>query len=339
MFAYLSLLVERGHMDEIHVNFLIVGHTHTSIDQYFSVITKQLYGKFVGSPLSLQYLFNVCQSPLVNKMINLHYDYRAWLAPIINDLHFYGLPHVFVFKRRLNRAVCQHKPYSRSPRLFPVEPNQIPSCNDELQSLSRPLVIEHLSFLGGIESIQDTLSISQNVTTRLLSTDGILFDRIALLKQLIQPLTDIESRVSCEISNMMDLQSEVRYLTSFEDNTTAAHSVIDLTANADESITVAPVFEVLEGSDDDEDIQKQSRMRNSSVASIKQVTADQLTSFSKALAQLNYNECGYLLWLNYDKVDDQWFNSCPVLYDYSIDVSCSISIQTYNKSNLFEFTV
>ena len=53
MFAYLSLLVEQGHFDEIQVNFLIVGHTHTTIDQYFSVITKQLYEKFVGSPLSL----------------------------------------------------------------------------------------------------------------------------------------------------------------------------------------------------------------------------------------------------------------------------------------------
>ena len=133
MFAYISLLIERGHLDEVSVNFLIVGHTHTSIDQYSSVITKKLHGKFVGSQMALQHLFNECQSPLINKMIHVHYDYRTWLAPVINELHFYGLPHVFVFKRRLNRAVCQHKPYSRSLRFFPVEPSPMPSDNEELE--------------------------------------------------------------------------------------------------------------------------------------------------------------------------------------------------------------
>ena len=119
MFTYLSLLVERGYFDEIRVNFLIVGHTHTSIDQYFSVITKKLRNKFVGSPLALQHLFNSCQEPKINRMIHVHYDYKKWLSPIINPMKHYGLPHVFVFRRRLGRAICQHKPYSRSPR-FPL---------------------------------------------------------------------------------------------------------------------------------------------------------------------------------------------------------------------------
>lgn len=55
MFAYLSLLAQKLHFDEIFVNFLIVGHTHTTIDQYFSVITNKICSKkFVGSPLALQ---------------------------------------------------------------------------------------------------------------------------------------------------------------------------------------------------------------------------------------------------------------------------------------------
>ena len=41
MFAYLSMLVELKVFDEILVNFLIVGHTHTSIDQYFSVLSSR----------------------------------------------------------------------------------------------------------------------------------------------------------------------------------------------------------------------------------------------------------------------------------------------------------
>ena len=74
MFAYLSLLVEQRHFDEIRVNFLIFGHTHAPIDQYFSVITKKLFGKFVGSPESLRNLFNQCQDPLINSQIFVQYD-------------------------------------------------------------------------------------------------------------------------------------------------------------------------------------------------------------------------------------------------------------------------
>ena len=40
MFFYLSLLIESHMIDEIYMSFLIVGHTHTILDQYFSVLAK-----------------------------------------------------------------------------------------------------------------------------------------------------------------------------------------------------------------------------------------------------------------------------------------------------------
>ena len=332
MFAYLSLLVEQGHFDEIQVNFLIVGHTHTTIDQYFSVITKQLYGKFVGSPLSLQHLFNECQKPMVNKQIFAQYDYRSWLQPIINELHNYSLPHVFIFKRRVGKAVCQHKPYSRSPRFFPVEPDQIPKDNAAFKSLLRPLRLDHLSFIGGIESIQNTIGINDNISTKALSTgDTQLFDQIKLLNDLIKPLRDIEAKVSCEINNKMELQSEVGYLTTLtEDN--LAHKVIDLTNLNDDEIL---------GPDSDEDEDGDNNKARSSNSNISKnisnlvvddpslapnsVTREQLTAFSRTLDQFNYEEMGYLVWLDYDKINDEWFNSSPRLLDYSSDVSRIIS--------------
>ena len=42
MFAYASALVELGYFDAIDTNFLIVGHTHSSIDQYISVLSKAI---------------------------------------------------------------------------------------------------------------------------------------------------------------------------------------------------------------------------------------------------------------------------------------------------------
>jgi hypothetical protein len=51
------MLVDQGIFDTVDIFFLIAGHTHDSIDQYFSVMAKQTFScEFIGSPLSLQAL-------------------------------------------------------------------------------------------------------------------------------------------------------------------------------------------------------------------------------------------------------------------------------------------
>ena len=42
MFAFLSELVELGWFQEIHMNFLQPGHTHSNLDQKYSVISQKL---------------------------------------------------------------------------------------------------------------------------------------------------------------------------------------------------------------------------------------------------------------------------------------------------------
>ena len=42
LFGFLTDLVGRAVFYEIHVGFLMVGHTHEDIDQYFSVISSWL---------------------------------------------------------------------------------------------------------------------------------------------------------------------------------------------------------------------------------------------------------------------------------------------------------
>jgi hypothetical protein len=55
MFTYLSMLVEMCDFDRIDVNFLVVGHTHASIDQFFSVLAKAIdRTKCIVSPLALK---------------------------------------------------------------------------------------------------------------------------------------------------------------------------------------------------------------------------------------------------------------------------------------------
>jgi hypothetical protein len=91
MFAYFSLLVEQFVFDVIHVNFLIVGHTHSSIDQYFSVLTGAIQNtQFIASPLSLMELLkishtveNIEKRPSIVRQISVYYDFLSAIAPYI----------------------------------------------------------------------------------------------------------------------------------------------------------------------------------------------------------------------------------------------------------------
>jgi hypothetical protein len=98
MFTYLSLLIERGDFTEIRVNFLIVGHTHCIIDQYFSTLSQKIsYSAFIGTPQALKYLFMQMQSknstykpPLLIKQIEVGYDIWSCLGPFINrDIKYF----------------------------------------------------------------------------------------------------------------------------------------------------------------------------------------------------------------------------------------------------------
>ena len=112
MFSYISLLIEQEFFDVINVNFLIVGHTHASIDQFFSVLGRAIsrsafigYRIFLhrynidyltnlinmiclGSPLSLINLFKEetkeTYNILVARQISVYYDFSEAISTIVN---------------------------------------------------------------------------------------------------------------------------------------------------------------------------------------------------------------------------------------------------------------
>ena len=64
MFTYISLLIDEDHFDTIEIFFLIVGHTHASIDQYFSTLSNLIQSReFIGSPLALEALLASEEEP------------------------------------------------------------------------------------------------------------------------------------------------------------------------------------------------------------------------------------------------------------------------------------
>jgi hypothetical protein len=96
--AFYSLLIEGYNFDEIEIAFLIVGHTHASIDQHFSVISRQ--HSSVRTPLALLELIRRCHDsswhqPAIIREIKVYYDLQSMFAPYINKkIKYFNLPHV-----------------------------------------------------------------------------------------------------------------------------------------------------------------------------------------------------------------------------------------------------
>jgi hypothetical protein len=141
MFAYASALVEEHIYDEISITTLIVGHTHTRLDQYFSILS---YGvkcsSFIGSPLALQYLYETCHKesgkkksvpPLIQKQIHTIRDWSgAWdAAKVIRKISRISVPHYFLFQRRSGICVLFYKNFIEHSTLSPPEPpNGLPTA-------------------------------------------------------------------------------------------------------------------------------------------------------------------------------------------------------------------
>jgi hypothetical protein len=139
------MLVEKDIFDTVDVYFLIVGHTHASIDQYFSVLARQILSSdFIGSPLSLQSLlgrekdYNLSgdgwkqtdpnakprrEKPLLIRKLSVIFDLKSCLVGIIDmDIKFYSIPHRFQFKKFLGVTAMQYTIYSTQEMMLPPRP-------------------------------------------------------------------------------------------------------------------------------------------------------------------------------------------------------------------------
>jgi hypothetical protein len=92
MFCYASLLVELGYFKEVNINFLVVGHTHCSLDQNFSVLSKRIHDSaYIASPLALRDLLGIAHKdknkrPWYNVALEVVHDYK-----VLSILHIFSL--------------------------------------------------------------------------------------------------------------------------------------------------------------------------------------------------------------------------------------------------------
>lgn len=230
MFSYASALVELGYFEAIDMNFLIVGHTHSSIDQYFSVLSKAIKSaEFIGSPISLQALCSQAHKdrsrPSVNRQLDVCYNLVDAMKPYINKkIKFFQVPHCFSFRRRGNKCIMFYKLFSSHEKWLPTEPElstKIEAKSSEsgdnhhqklLEVLTSPnnqisnIEVQPLSCFDGKKSFMNHIGISGDAKSNYLINNKQARDKIdavdsvlpILVAEEVVALHNLELRTEAE---------------------------------------------------------------------------------------------------------------------------------------------
>jgi hypothetical protein len=211
LFAYLSMLIELGHFDEIYVRFLIVGHTHSDPDQMFSVLTKKIKStQFIGSPISFRELLKIAHNnkelrPAVVREINVVYDMKEALKPYINpDIKNYQIPHVFKLFRVCDKAVMQYKQFS-TPEERPWLP-RLPASTVLPTASSGRIVIEPNAPVGGEAELRD--AIVGNTLVRNLNQSQVERVQSLLSGPVTQAIEEVERVSTRQLVERLRAQEE-----------------------------------------------------------------------------------------------------------------------------------
>lgn len=114
---FLSLLVEIGIFDKIKLSFLMVGHTHNDVDQFFSLLLRLSVDKGLEI-MTLDDMHTFFRSLLKGKALVEHIDeildYKSWLIPLkASSIQNISRPRQFRFKRFVDGEEERHILHTR----------------------------------------------------------------------------------------------------------------------------------------------------------------------------------------------------------------------------------
>ena len=171
MFCYLSMLVEAKLFKTINVNFLIVGHTHCSIDQYFGTLTTAVNSaKFIGSPLSLWNLYDSLpleSKPIMQRPIKIVHDYKTFFSSHINkDIKYFQVPHCFTFRLVAGRASMKYKLFSTHKVWLPLEPIQLNLPTETIDKLEiSSILLSEFNTVDGLDNFISYIEPTKSITS------------------------------------------------------------------------------------------------------------------------------------------------------------------------------
>ena len=177
-----------------------MGHTHASIDQYFSVISKAIKkAVFIGTPLALLELIRRChemswQQRAIIREIKVYYDMKSYFAQYINKkIKYYNLPHLYRVVLSFGHiAICQYKVDCSMPHWNPQQPTDTIKDMDSLieQPESRSILIPELAVVNGPSNFLQFLGLGD--VANPLTTDDLLGK-----KYLITTLNEVNTLLNC----------------------------------------------------------------------------------------------------------------------------------------------
>jgi hypothetical protein len=203
--------VERSIFEEVHINFLIVGHTHCSIDQYFSVIaharTRQ---SFIASPLAIEevwlHAFNEDtegrKNPRIVSKIEDVYDVKAAFKPLINTrISNISFPFCFKFSLIHGLSTFQYKQYSTHRVWLPPRPEIFEVNSRKEIAVKKKIPVATCDFAGGKQAFHKKLGLHQ------INLDMIMDDKACEVVDRAAEYTEIAHRLHrIEAKSLLQMQ-------------------------------------------------------------------------------------------------------------------------------------
>ena len=166
--SFFSLLIEEGYFETIEVFYLVVGHTHNRLDQWFSVLSKAIRkSNFIGSVEALHNLFRIAHSskekhhrPSHVEQIHCYHDWADYFGPVVNEkIKHYQVPHRTRFTNVIGKAVMHYQLFTPDEGWeniwLPIPPADIDLTKIEEESTTIP-VTKFMAF-DGEEKVYRTL--------------------------------------------------------------------------------------------------------------------------------------------------------------------------------------
>lgn len=325
-------------IESIRINFLIVGHTHTTIDQYFSTLTYAIREcAFIGSPLSLRNKFQSCENPLVNRLIRVHYDYKKWFSSVVNtDLVHFQLPHVFWIRRVHGIAICQHKPFSTSEHFLPLEPEGVGS---NVEIITKALEVKGLKFkwgqlqylgIGPRENLPNLLAGNAEKLKEAITLENpSLMSEVHHLAAIVEHLEDIELNAIVELERQMDDEENFGQFRQHTDATFPSKPLPQST----------PPTEADREIDSDREPESNETHVNAKVAKVWRVSPpnekemiELKSAIQDYLKDKSTSTRGYCTWLEYTKL--RYLSPKPDVFDYFLDANIKVELAEIDDPQL-----
>lgn len=136
LLGYACWLVQQKMYKKVKISFLLVGHTHENIDQFFSRLSCALRNK---RALCLPDMIDVvagCSTPSpISRTVKRMYDFQKWMDDAgVRDVHEIKKSQIFTINLNdMGKAVVRAKRYSNSPKskyseeieVLPTEPGPV----------------------------------------------------------------------------------------------------------------------------------------------------------------------------------------------------------------------